>query len=111
MAHLDLLSEHACELVGRSEFEPTRFECLPVDDPHFYRVSDASGYTVCFDFDVHDRWCEEWQKRTGRCMVCAGSGKRVKSWHEDTGVVWKPCPACNGSGEYRESEDCYAREF
>jgi hypothetical protein len=105
MAHLDLLTLHAYELVGKSEFEPVRFECLPVDDPHFYRVSDASGYTVCFDFDVHDRWCEEWQKRTGKCMVCAGKGRKVVACRTRTGAVLKPCSACNGSGEHKENEE------
>ena len=104
MARIDLLTEQAKEIAGRSDWKPTRFEALPNMKPTFYTLSSKDGFTVSITEEQHALWLAEWVNRTGQCAECAGQGKIVTAWHHDTGCEWKPCRACSGAGKKRHFE-------
>ena len=48
--------------------------------------------------DEHDNWVNEWEKRTGKCSECTGSGKTIKSSGIE-GTTYRTCKRCNGTGK------------
>lgn len=40
-----------------------------------------------------------WEKETGNCMKCAGSGQMNTGWHHEHGNRYAPCNRCNATGK------------
>jgi len=46
------------------------------------------------------RRCEEnYEKSTGNCARCEGTGKHCCGWNKDTGNDFETCGTCKGSGK------------
>lgn len=41
--------------------------------------------------------CERYEKETGNCGDCMGSGEVMQRWSVTEGVTMKDCPTCRGS--------------
>lgn len=39
-----------------------------------------------------------WERETGKCHVCAGSGQENIGWHHKDGNKYRTCTRCNGEG-------------
>ena len=44
------------------------------------------------------KFAEEWERTTGRCVVCAGDGKTIRSCSAIDGTKYEDCKNCNGTG-------------
>lgn len=44
-----------------------------------------------------DAWADAWERQTGKCARCHGSGQVTKSVNRE-GVVYRACPDCSGTG-------------
>lgn len=40
-----------------------------------------------------------YERETGNCHNCLGTGKEFESWAKDTGLKLKTCETCKGSGK------------
>lgn len=43
-------------------------------------------------------WLEAWERETGFCHACSGTGQEFKSWNRDTGFHYEPCKRCDATG-------------
>ena len=120
MASLDLLTEHAREILGvGDDWHYYSWELLP-DPPQksqFIKICGAvappekdGGYdwtekdpatdeTVYITLREHKAWRKEWSRKTGRCYECGGDGQAWAGWNCKTGDKWKRCGLCGGTGK------------
>ena len=119
MAHTTLLEEHARESAGMPEawvawkYEAIRDEkneCIAIKvtgavcptiqrgkrkgSPNFGKADGATNRVVTLGMSSHNQWCDDWEKRTGKCQECLGDGQVFKSWDRVNGVQYKPCQRC-----------------
>lgn len=114
-----LLEEHAREKLGKPPtWRAFRYECLPAHSP------DTTHYAitgmVCLDkkngspnwqcpldekaeviisVEEHEAWLVEWERKTGKCWRCTGTGKIIKRVSRIDGTEYRPCPECKGMGK------------
>lgn len=51
-------------------------------------------------FDVqHQSWLAAWERDTGLCHGCQGSGSVFASWSTTEGTKYRPCARCNATGK------------
>jgi len=48
--------------------------------------------------EAEKAWLAAWERDTGYCHRCLGSGQKFKSWSSDHGTAYKPCPHCGATG-------------
>lgn len=122
---MDLYTEHARELLGMPpEWDSYHLEAIghtPDDSatklirvtgavapmktrgkykglPNWDKRDPATDKTAYFTPEEHDRWVQEWEKKTGKCSDCTGSGKRYAGWSVAEGTTYKPCKTCGETG-------------
>lgn len=47
---------------------------------------------------VEKAWIAAWERDTGHCHECFGSGLRFSSWSASEGHTYVPCKRCNATG-------------
>ena len=62
------------------------------------RWRGVKGQTCVVTRDEVSAVRAEYERETGNCADCAGSGKTVKSVSVADGVAYRPCSRCEGSG-------------
>lgn len=70
------------DLFGGKEWEPK------IEDAEFF-VTDA----------MFEKWAKRYTGETGNCIECCGEGKVFARWHHETGLEYKQCPHCGGTGK------------
>jgi hypothetical protein len=55
--------------------------------------------TIPIPFRDYDAFVEAWEKKTGTCSSCGGSGETIAS-AGIRGTTYRKCVRCNGSGKY-----------
>lgn len=50
--------------------------------------------THWYEESAFDAWLLEWEKRTGLCHRCRGSGQETASVSVKDGVTYRPCSRC-----------------
>lgn len=53
---------------------------------------------VSLRLDEHRDWLLQWERRTGKCSECCGSGQSWRGWHHIKGNTFKPCKRCDATG-------------
>lgn len=119
---VNLIEEHAREKVNAPpEWSPYHYEWLPKDSTRKevlevrgcikYIISRGKNKgkrgwmkkefnrTTYITPDENEKWCKEWEKKTGLCSHCKGSGKVANGWNIETGIRYKQCSECNGMGK------------
>lgn len=53
-----------------------------------------------------EEWAERarYERETGRCANCYGSGRQWAGWHYQEGTKYRPCRACGATGCARNEE-------
>lgn len=59
------------------------------------RTMEAS---ITITTEAEKAWISAWERDTGFCRRCEGTGQRFKSWNCDTGFHYEPCPRCDATG-------------
>ena len=67
--------------------------------PNWEKRDMTTVKTAYFTPEEHDRWVLEWEKKTGKCSDCTGSGKQFAEWSVTEGMRYKPCNKCGGTGK------------
>ena len=49
--------------------------------------------------DDFEKWKPEWEKKSGKCWVCLGTGQRWIGWHHIDGDKYQPCKRCLTTGK------------
>lgn len=61
---------------------------------HNWRKLDKSTLrTVCITPKEHDDWKRAWEKKTGKCSECQGTGQIMAGWSKVYGTKYRPCTA------------------
>jgi hypothetical protein len=55
--------------------------------------------TVILVRQEHEEWCREWERKTGKCQRCYGTGQSWAGWNHLTGDAWRDCRKCNATGK------------
>ena len=66
--------------------------------PNWRKMDKTTKRTVVITVEEHKAWLIEWEKKTGLCSRCEGTGKLLESWSREEGDKYRPCPKCNGTG-------------
>jgi hypothetical protein len=121
---LNLYEVHAREKAGMpEEWKVFRWECFPKsgqEETIYVEVTGAvalikyqsgprkgktnwskcsSRKTVVLPVEAHKQWCDEWERRTGLCQECTGTGELLKRVSVKDGVEYRPCGKCRGTGK------------
>ena len=67
--------------------------------PNWNKRDRATEKTVFITPEEHDRWVQEWEKKTGKCADCTGSGKQLSGWSVTEGAKYRPCKKCSETGK------------
>lgn len=87
---------HYYELIGA--VAPNITKGKRVGTPNWAKKDKATLRTVYITPTEHDAWKANWEKTTGLCSECTGTGEVLKSWSAKEGVTHRPCRKCNGAG-------------
>jgi hypothetical protein len=68
--------------------------------PNWKRRDRATEQTIAIPFRDLDAFCEAWERKTGLCASCGGSGEAITGWNGETGNSYCKCVRCFGSGRY-----------
>jgi hypothetical protein len=126
---MTLLEEHAREKAGASEeWKVYLWECLPAGDPTqvyrltgaiaplsqhgpqkgnraWWKMDKATVQTVYISATDHERWQRNWERKTGKCAECQGSGRTWATLRVDKPTECRPCSRCAGSGKPKGEVD------
>lgn len=118
---IDLYCEHAKEKRGLpANWRIYKWECFPKGAgetiyvavtgavcEHFkkgtahrnWRLLDkTTECTVNLPVAEHEVWKLQWEKRTGKCHECVGTGEVFAGWSAAEGTRFRGCSRCKGSG-------------
>ena len=124
MATMNMLSEHAKEMLGMPpDWEAYQFEAIggtfdqpakllkvtgavaPAKTrgkykgrPNWKKLDKATEKTVFITPAEHAEWLRQWEAKTGICANCTGTGQVMKRWTAANGVERMPCSDCGGTG-------------
>jgi hypothetical protein len=63
--------------------------------PNWRKMDKATVKTVQLTIKEYEQYAADWEKRTGSCRDCFGSGKRFVGWSAETGNRFQPCDRCD----------------
>jgi hypothetical protein len=58
---------------------------------------DTVSRVVLSESERHE-YCAAWERETGKCSECVGTGEVSNGWSREHGARYKTCPKCNGTG-------------
>lgn len=64
--------------------------------PNWSKRTMEASFTITKQ--AEKAWLAAWERDTGFCHRCHGSGQKFKSWNCETGSSYEPCPHCSASG-------------
>ena len=117
---MNLHSEHAREMLGMPpEWEGYEFEAIggnklvrvvgavaPIKTRGKYKghrnwqkLDKATEKTAYYTPAEHDEWVAQWEKKTGKCAECYGTGQMFARWSVANGTEHKPCVKCGATGK------------
>lgn len=124
LCSMELLEECAREKAGMGDdWMPYSYKCLP-EHPQKTELVEVIGAiaplkmrgklkgtrnwrkmdrttkrTVYITLKEHAEWVKEWEKKTGKCATCRGTGNKWCGWSRNVGSRYKSCTKCQGSGK------------
>jgi len=63
------------------------------------KLDPVTKRTAYIKPDEHEKWLISWEKQTGKCHECVGTGKRNVGWSKANGTLLQPCKKCNATGK------------
>jgi hypothetical protein len=66
--------------------------------PNWKARDKATECTLSISATDLDGFVAEWERETGACSDCFGSGQSVSGWNRVDGTTYRPCRRCNSSG-------------
>lgn len=121
---MDLLEECAREKVGMgADWKIFRMECLPHHPqptelvsavgavvplatrgkrkgrPDWNKMDKSTVRTAYITLKEHAEWIGQWEKRTGKCSQCEGSGQEFAGCSVERGTWTRPCAKCGATGK------------
>ena len=127
MSRTNLIELHAREKAGVPEWQAYFFACMPPTRNHLYFEVRGGVYppvasgprkgkpnwkkpvagterTLYIPVAEHDAWVAEWERTTGNCSECVGTGERIASVSKAEGQKMRPCRACGGTGKVSQTK-------
>jgi hypothetical protein len=106
----------ACECLPHHPLPTERVQvtgaCAPLHDrgkragyPDWDRKDNSTIRTVCITLEGYAARVLEWERKTGLCANCEGSGDELIGWSIATGVERGPCTKCGTTGKSRSSSE------
>ena len=120
---INLYEEHAREKAGLSnEWQAYRFETFPHTGealyievtgavapqkqrgkykgrPNWRKLDKSTLATIVLPMIEHTAWVRDWEARTEKCSRCVGEGQVMASYSVESGMTYKECPMCQGTGQ------------
>ena len=117
---INLHEEHAREKYALPpEWTASQFACFPLDGPTLYVQLIGAVYepvtrgprkgkpnwdkpigkktTAILPIADHEAWVRAWERRTGKCSSCVGTGQTIARCSA-AGTEWRDCRICGGTG-------------
>jgi len=66
------------------------------------KIDKATIKTVYITIAENAEFVEKWERETGKCANCEGSGKTMQSWHHINGATYRDCRDCEGTGKTKK---------
>lgn len=133
--NMELLEQCAREKAGMgADWKPWAFECLPhhpqptelvqvtgavvplktrgkhAGRPDWNKKDKSTIRTVYITLKDHAEWVKEWERKTGLCANCEGSGEEWAGWSVAEGSKKRPCAKCGATGKSNDSSADTARK-
>lgn len=67
--------------------------------PNYRKPEPGTEMRLSFTLEDITAWCAEWERETGLCSACEGTGHAWNGWHHERGNHFRVCSACDGSGQ------------
>ena len=62
------------------------------------RDPDTDRGVIISDVE-HNAWLLAWEKQTGKCHECGGTGQEWAGWNHETGDRYRDCRRCKATGK------------
>lgn len=85
--------------VGHYRIDGARYLTEPHTRADYTHSMPGTNRTYIVIEADQKQWEEDWSLRTGHCIRCTGDGRTVKHWNHITGIEYRPCPDCRGTGK------------
>ena len=127
---MELLDECARDKAGMGEdWSPYSFKCLPEHPQkselvevigavaplktrgkskgshNWDKMDKSTKRTVYITFKEHAEWVKGWEKKTGLCANCKGTGQQWAGWSVTDGYKYRNCGKCRASGKSNGKDD------
>lgn len=66
--------------------------------PNYDAGDQSTERTVIISAAEHAEYVARWERETGKCAACNGSGKEIASCGVDIETTYRPCRKCKGTG-------------
>lgn len=63
------------------------------------KMDKSTKRTVYITIAENAEFVAQWERDTGKCANCEGTGKTLQSWHYIKGATYRDCVECNGIGK------------
>ena len=69
--------------------------------PNWKKRDRTTERTVYITPAERDEWLLKWERKTGKCSDCSGTGVRWCGWSGKHGAKYEPCKKCEATGNSR----------
>lgn len=66
--------------------------------PHWGKRLRDTECAVTIPTALHKTWLAQWERDTGKCHVCKGTGQEWVGWSKEKGDKYRTCSRCDGAG-------------
>lgn len=57
---------------------------------------------------AHEAWLVQWERETGYCAACEGTGHERAGWNHIKGCCFRPCQKCDATGTAKQTAEAAA---
>ncbi len=74
---------------------------------NWQKMDKSTKRTIVIPVPDYDAWCAAWSLRTGKCIECTGRGQVMARWNHLTGMEYRSCHVCRGTGHNKANRPGY----
>lgn len=68
-------------------------------EPNFKKPDPGTERRLVISFAELDAFCAQWERETGTCSKCIGSGEELARYSSVDGSTYRTCSRCRGTGK------------
>lgn len=68
-------------------------------EPDYSNPKPGTKFKLSLPTIIWEKWKLDWERETGFCFKCKGSGRYLAKWGKEIGPVYRDCTRCGATGK------------